>query len=43
MNLATDVIKKLLRLQYLKDQDIHLYINIPAADGEIAIYTRCDT
>jgi ATP-dependent Clp protease protease subunit len=38
---ATDIIKKLLRLQYLKkDQDIHLYINCPGgAVGEIlAIY-----
>jgi ATP-dependent Clp protease protease subunit len=38
---ATDVIKKLLRLQYLKkDQDIHLYINCPGGSiGEIlAIY-----
>jgi ATP-dependent Clp protease protease subunit len=38
---ATDIIKKLLRLQYLKkDQDIHLYINCPGGSvGEIlAIY-----
>ncbi|NLE28762.1 MAG: ATP-dependent Clp protease proteolytic subunit [Phycisphaerae bacterium] len=38
---ATDVIKKLLRLQYLKKyQDIHLYINCPGGSiGEIlAIY-----
>lgn len=38
---ASDVIKKLLRLQYLKkDQDIHLYINCPGGSvGEVlAIY-----
>ncbi len=38
---GTDIIKKLLRLQYLKkDQDIHMYINCPGgAVGEIlAIY-----
>jgi len=38
---ATDVIKKLLRLQYLKkDQDIHMYINCPGGSiGEVlAIY-----
>jgi len=38
---ATDIIKKLLRLQYLKkDQDIHVYINCPGGSmGEIlAVY-----
>jgi ATP-dependent Clp protease protease subunit len=38
---ATDIIKKLLRLQYLKkDQDIHMYINCPGgAVGEVlAVY-----
>jgi ATP-dependent Clp protease, protease subunit len=38
---GTDIIKKLLRLQYLKkDQDIHMYINCPGGSvGEIlAIY-----
>lgn len=38
---GTDIIKKLLRLQYLKkDQDIHVYINCPGGSiGEIlAIY-----
>jgi ATP-dependent Clp protease, protease subunit len=38
---ATEIIKKLLRLQYLKkDQDIHVYINCPGGSmGEIlAVY-----